>query len=64
VRFLLCDGTKRIAFSAKKDDPKAKEQAFFDLQRYDRISIENPQLRENGALGFDSQTKVNFQRLF
>lgn len=64
VRFLLCDGTKRIAFSAKKDDPKAKEQAFFDLQRYDRISIENPQLRENGALGFDSQTKVNFESLF
>lgn len=64
VRYLLCDGNKRIAFSAKKDDPAAKQQGFFDLQRYDMVSIQNPQLRENNALGFDEQTKLSVDSQF
>ena len=58
VRYLLCNGKKRIAFSAKKDDPHAREQGFFNLRRYDIIRIENPEIRESGALGFAKDTKL------
>lgn len=60
IRFLLCDGKKRIACSAKKDDLHAKETGFFDLKRYDKIILENPEIRgENkDAFGISKETAI------
>lgn len=61
VRFLMCDGKKRIAISAKKDDPRAKEIGFFNLKRYDSISVTNPEIRgdkENPAFGIKPDTNL------
>lgn len=30
LRYLLCDGARRFPFSARKDDPRAKAQGFWD----------------------------------
>lgn len=45
VRFLICDGERRIPLSAKKDDAYAASLGFFSLRRYDTITLENPELR-------------------
>lgn len=61
VRFLMCDGKKRIAISAKKDDPRAKEIGFFNLKRYDSICVTNPEIRgdkENQAFGINPDTNL------
>ncbi|MBP5696832.1 MAG: methyltransferase domain-containing protein [Treponema sp.] len=61
VRVLLCDGSRRIAFSAKKDDRHAKEIGFFNLSRYDKIALEEPELRgteEAPAYGVTEKTKI------
>lgn len=63
VRFLICDGERRIPLSAKKDEPHAKSLGFFSLRRYDLINLENPEMRgdkDNPAYGIksDSQLKV------
>ena len=61
VRFLMCDGKNRIAISAKKDDPRAKEIGFFNLKRYDSISVTNPEIRgdkENPAFGIKPDTNL------
>ena len=57
---MLCDGKKRIACSAKKDDLHAKETGFFDLKRYDKIILENPEIRgENkDAFGISKETAI------
>ena len=61
VRLLLCNGSRRIAFSAKKDDRHAKEIGFFGLSRYDKIALEEPELRgteEAPAYGVTEKTKI------
>lgn len=65
MRYLLCDGQRRIALSAKKDDAQAAKTGFFSLARYDSIMLERPQLRgdkENPAFGIDAQTCLKIQR--
>ncbi|MBR1713943.1 MAG: class I SAM-dependent methyltransferase [Treponema sp.] len=57
IRFMLCDGGKRFSLSAKKDDPHAKEIGFFGLRRYDKIRIENPEIRE-GNFGVAENTEI------
>ena len=60
IRYLVCDGKKRFAFSAKKDDTAAAAQGFFSLRRYDKIQIKNPELRgDDGALGFAPETVIH-----
>lgn len=61
IRVLLCDGSRRIAFSAKKDDRHAKEIGFFNLSRYDKIALEEPELRgtkDAPAYGVTEKTKI------
>jgi len=61
IRFLLCDGKTRFAFSAKNEDPQAKSAGFFSLRRYDLIEIANAELRgdkSSSAFGFTSATKI------
>lgn len=57
VRFMLCDGKKRFSISAKKDDEHAKKIGFFNLKRYDRIQIENPEIREEN-FGIKNETNL------
>lgn len=57
IRFMLCDGEKRFSLSAKKDDQHAKEIGFFGLRRYDKIRIENPEIRE-GNFGVAENTEI------
>ena len=57
IRFMLCDGEKRFSLSAKKDDKHAKEIGFFGLRRYDKIRIENPEIRE-GNFGVAGNTEI------
>ena len=61
IRFLLCDGRERFAFSAKNGDATAKTQGFFSLRRYDTVEIENAEIRgtpEQTAFGFSAKTKL------
>lgn len=62
VRFMLCDGKRRFSISAKKDDEHAKKIGFFDLKRYDKIQIKNPEIREEnfGIKNDTSLLKINF----
>lgn len=57
VRFMLCDGKKRFSISAKKDDEHAKKIGFFNLKRYDKIKIENPEIREEN-FGIKNETNL------
>lgn len=57
VRFMLCDGKRRFSISAKKDDEHAKKIGFFNLKRYDRIQIENPEIREEN-FGIKNETNL------
>ncbi len=57
IRFILCDGEKRIAVSAKKDDERAKKIGFFDLKRMDFVQFSN--LEERGeAFGIKSESTL------
>lgn len=62
VRYLLCDGKSRFSISAKNADPAASAQGFFDLKRYDKIQIVDPQIRsqkgEPLSLGFEEETQI------
>jgi SAM-dependent methyltransferase len=61
IRFLLCDGQSRFAFSAKNGDTAAKSAGFFNLRRYDLIEVTQPELRgtkESPAYGFGAGTKL------
>ena len=61
VRFLICDGERRIPLSAKKDDAYAASLGFFSLHRYDSIVLENPELRgdkNNPAYGIKEDTRI------
>ena len=62
VRYLLCNGKERIPLSAKKDDSHAAKIGFFNLKRYDRISLKNPEIRGDGttpALGVTEKTEIS-----
>ncbi len=62
IRFLLCDGHTRFAFSAKNGDPAAGPAGFFALRRYDLIELTSPEIRGNGgntAYGFGKDTKLH-----
>jgi hypothetical protein len=65
IRFLICNGEQRIPISAKKDDPHAKTEGFFSLQRYDYVTIENPEQRGDSSartLGFGNQSRLYTQK--
>ncbi|GAB1431849.1 hypothetical protein MASR2M29_04740 [Spirochaetota bacterium] len=57
VRYLLCGKEGRFSFSAKKDDKAATAGGFFDLKRYDLISVSKPEPRE-GGWGFGQNTEI------
>jgi len=57
IRFMLCDGNKRFSLSAKKDDERAKKIGFFELKRYDKIEIKNPEIREEN-FGIKEDTAI------
>ncbi len=62
VRFLLCDGKKRFPISAKNSDPHATSLGFFSLQRYDAITVTEPELRGDGknpAWGISPETNLS-----
>ena len=62
VRYLLCNGKERIPLSAKKDDVHASKTGFFNLKRYDKISVKNPEPRGDGsspALGVNEKTEIS-----
>jgi SAM-dependent methyltransferase len=62
IRYLLCNGHARFAFSAKKGDTAAQSAGFFTLHRYDVIEIISPEVRgerENTAYGFGPDTKLH-----
>ncbi len=62
VRYLLCDGESRIPLSAKKDDEVAKKLGFFGLNRYDKVSVGNPELRgdkDSKAYGISTDTSLS-----
>ncbi|MBR6154150.1 MAG: methyltransferase [Treponema sp.] len=61
IRYLLCDGEKRIPLSAKNGDSNARQNGFFNLQRYDTVKIQSPEIRgdrNNHALGISDNTKL------
>ena len=65
VRYLLCNGTERIPFSAKKDEEHAKKIGFFNLKRYDRVSVSDPELRgdkDNKAYGVAESTSIGIYK--
>ena len=50
IRYLLCDG-----------DSNARQNGFFNLQRYDTVKIQSPEIRgdrNNHALGISDNTKL------
>lgn len=62
IRFLVCDGKRQIAISAKKDEPHAKQIGFFDLKRFDSVTVSNPEVRGDAktvAYGIGSQTEIH-----
>lgn len=59
VRFLLCDGVRRVPVSADCRDRKAERDGFFDLKRYDEVVVSRPEKRENGwGYGPESSLRV------
>ena len=62
IRYVLCDGKSRFTLSAKNGDPLAAAQNFFALKRYDKIAIQNAQVRsqkgEPLSLGIDENTRI------
>jgi SAM-dependent methyltransferase len=66
VRYLLCGEEGRYAFSARKDDPAARAQGFFDLKRGDEVRIVGAERRgspgEAESLGFAAGTELRVVR--
>ncbi len=66
IRYLLCDGDRRIACSAKKGDAHAQNIGFFSLSRYDYVELEKPELRGDSssqAFGIGPDTSLSVQKL-
>ncbi len=57
VRYLLCGPSGRFPFSARQDDAAARSAGFFELGRYDLITVDKPERRENGW-GFGPGTRL------
>lgn len=65
IRFLVCDGKSRLTVSAKKDDSHAKNIGFFNLKRYDSVTICTPEIRgdkDNPAYGIKEDTDLRVQK--
>ena len=61
IRYLLCDGEKRIPLSAKNGDLNARQNGFFNLRRYDTVKIQSPEIRgdsQNLAFGISENTRL------
>lgn len=61
IRYLLCDGEKRIPLSAKNGDLNARQKGFFNLKRYDTVTVQSPEIRGDSqtlALGISESTKL------
>lgn len=61
IRYLLCDGEKRIPLSAKNGDLNARQKGFFNLKRYDTVTVQSPEIRgdsQTPALGISDNTKL------
>jgi hypothetical protein len=57
VRYLLCDGSRRFAFSADKKDPFARKAGFDSLRRYDLVEITGAEARGD-AYGCNPRTVI------
>lgn len=57
VRYLLCDGKSRYAFSAAKGDAAAQRAGFFHLKRSDDILVSWAEERGDG-LAFGEKTEI------
>lgn len=57
VRYLICGPAGRFPFSARQDDAAARSVGFFGLGRYDLITVDEPEQRENGW-GFGPGTRL------
>ena len=65
VRYLLCDGKNRFPLSAKNGDPNARQKGFFNLKRYDTVTVQSPEIRgdsQNSALGINEETKLEISK--
>ncbi len=60
IRYLLCDGKRRFAFSARNGDPDARAKGFFDLCRGDCIEIGNPEVRGAPQKGLEGKAETAF----
>ncbi len=61
IRYLLCDGLRRIPISAKTGDKSAQNLGFFNLKRYDAVTVINPEIRgdaQNPSFGIDEKTRL------
>ncbi len=61
LRFVICDGQKRVTVSAKKGDPMAAEKGFFKLTRGKKVSVLNPEIRgekDNPSFGIQAESKI------
>ena len=61
IRYLLCDGLRRIPISAKTGDKSAQNLGFFNLKRYDAVTVINPEIRgdaQNPSFGIDEKTHL------
>lgn len=71
IRFLLCNGSERIPLSAKNGDAYAKQIGFFNLKRYDFITVTKPECRnqadpntssEHASYGIGAETQLTVQQ--
>ena len=65
IRYLLCDGKNRIALSAKKGDDTASHKGFFNLARYDKVTVASPEMRgdcDNPSLGIVKETELKISK--
>ena len=61
IRYLLCDGLRRIPISAKTGDKSAQNLGFFNLKRYDAVTVINPEIRgdaQNPSFGINEKTRL------
>lgn len=61
IRYLLCDGKRRIPMSAKAGDATARTIGFFNLKRYDAVTVSEPEIRgdaKNPSFGIGPGTRL------
>jgi len=57
VRRLVCGPRGRFPLSAPSGDPMATRAGFFDLDRYELVTVEDPEARK-GGWGVGSETRI------